>query len=103
MLMLRLILNSSSMLVLVLLVLPLLLLVLPQLLLPQDANKRLTDSAELSQSSQAEQLLCPSVSQFLIVLLSQSVFQCPEPSLSPTVLLSPTVSQSPSAALSQDK
>merc|ERR1719347_207580 len=112
--MLKLILNSSSMLVLVLLVLPLLLLVLPQLLLllpqlllqlplPQDANRRLTDSAELSQSSPAEQLLCQSVSQFLIVLLSQSVSQFQEPSLSPTVLLSPSVSQSPSAPRSQDK
>merc|ERR1719410_72457 len=101
MLMLKLILNSSSMLVLVMLVLPLLLLVLPQLLLqlllPQDANRRLTDSAELSQSSPAEQLLCQSVSQFLIVCQSPSAPRSQDKNVTP----SPELSQRQSVFQSQ--
>merc|ERR1712117_804013 len=100
-----------------LLLLQLLLLLLPQqlLLLQETANRRLTDSAEVPQSSHPEPLLCQNVSVFHTVLLSQSVLQSQKPSLSPTVLLcqnallfqdrnapqSPELSQTPSVLPSQ--
>merc|ERR1712117_610254 len=63
---------SQLLLLLLLLLLQLLLLLLPQqlLLLQETANRRLTDSAEVSQSSHPEPLLCQSVSVFHTVLLS---------------------------------
>merc|ERR1712117_351652 len=88
-----------------LLLLQLLLLLLPQqlLLLQETANRRLTDSAEVSQSSHPEPLLCQNVSVFHTVLLSQSVLQSQKPSLSPTVLLCQTVSVCQNAPLFQDR
>merc|ERR1712117_512839 len=88
-----------------LLLLQLLLLPLPQelLLFQETANRRLTDSAEVSQSSHPEQLLCQSVSVFHTVLLSQSVLQSQKPSLSPTVLLCQTVSVCQNAPLFHDR
>merc|ERR1712117_170012 len=92
-------------LLLLLLLLQLLLLLLPQqlLLLQETANRRLTDSAEVSQSSHPEPLLCQSVSVCHTVLLSQSVLQSQKPSLSPTVLLCQTVSVCQNAPLFQDR
>merc|ERR1712117_662744 len=82
-----------------------LLLPLPQqlLLLQETANRRLTDSAEVSQSRHPEPLLCQNVSVFHTVLLSQSVLQSQKPSLSPTVLLCQTVSVCQNAPLFQDR
>merc|ERR1712117_748212 len=70
--------------VLLVMLLELLQLLLPQqlLLLQETANRRLTDSAEVSQSRHPELLLCQNVSVFHTVLLSQSVLQFQKPSLS---------------------
>merc|ERR1712117_991723 len=88
-----------------LLLLQLLLLPLPQqlLLLQETANRRLTDSVEVSQSSHPEPLLCQNVPVCHTVLLYQSVLQSQEPSLSPTVLLCQTVSVYQNAPLFQDR
>merc|ERR1712027_45327 len=88
---------------LLLLLLLLLLQLLLLLLLQETANRRLTDSAEVSQSRHPELLLCQNVSVFHTVLLSQSVLQSQKPSLSPTVLLCQTVSVCQNAALFQDR
>merc|ERR1712025_780725 len=77
--------------------LPQLLLMLPQLLLalPQladNVSRRLTDSADKSQSRRPELLLFPDVCLFLTVLLFQFVFQFPELSPPLTVSLFQTVS-----------
>merc|ERR1712117_376652 len=93
--------DNLQVLLVMLLVLSQLLLLL--LLLQETANKRLTDSAEVSQSRHPEPLLCQNASVFHTVLLSQSVLQSQKPSLSPTVLLCQTVSVCPNAPLFQDR
>merc|ERR1719351_333595 len=92
---------------LLLLPLPQLLLLLPQLLLvlPQladNVSRRLTDSADRSQSRQPELLLFPDVCLFLTVLLFQFVFQFPELCPPLTVSLFQTVSVFQSAPRSPD-
>merc|ERR1711963_414694 len=73
-----------------LLLLPQLLLVLPQL--ADNVSRRLTNSADKSQSRQPELLLFPDVCLFLTVLLFQFVFQFPELCPPLTVSLFQTVS-----------
>merc|ERR1719310_2312504 len=93
---------------LLLLLVPLLLLELPQLLLPRsqladNVNRRLTDSADRSQSSLPELLNLQDVCLFLTVLLSQFVFQFPKLSLPHTVSLFPSVLLFPSAPKCPDR